>query len=52
MRDAIRPGQERGAEFRGHEPGRAHVSADVGVDDAADGHDAPVAIEADLDGVG
>src|SRR6266404_3176411 len=49
VRHAVRAGQQRGAEFRGDERRRPHVGADVGPDQRADGEDAPVGVEADLD---
>ena len=51
-RHAIGPGQERCAELGGHERGRAHVGADVGVDHRAHAQDAAVGGEAHLDLVG
>ena len=51
-RHAIGAGQQGGAELGGHQRRRPHVGTDVGADDGADGEDAAVAVEADLDLVG
>ena len=52
VRHTIGPGEERGAKLGGQERRRAHVGADVGVDDHAHGADPPVRLEADLEIVG
>ena len=48
-RHTVRPGQERGAELRGHEGRGPHVCADVGVDHRPHGHDPSGGVEAELE---
>ena len=49
VRHAVRAGEQRGAELRGHQRGRPHVGADVGMDHRAHPEDAAVGVEPDLD---